>query len=462
MRALASNTRAYAMAGAVHKPHLKRGASQKSHMKRIFTIMTILAIGAALGGVMTQGFPRMRAVFAWTAPSQPGAVAALQAEPAVTEKNPTLPQGVNETGKTPEGSIDMLEDQIAAQEIEIAPVERGVLARVLTVPGVIILDSDLVARVPARVVGTVTQMRKRLGDAVDLGEVVAVLDSREVADAKSEYLTASVAFDLDKTMFDRSQVLWTKRISAEQQYLQARAKFLEAELRLDLARQKLSALNLDPAEVVKAARQESTAKSGVSSLRAYEIRSLIGGRVIERKVDVGSLVGSQGDPSDLYTVADLSKVWVELAVPTADLFMIEEGQVVAITSGGDSGKHGDGRIIFISPLVHPDTRSARVIAEIANAESLWRPGGIVTAAIAIKEDPVDIRVPRAALQTIGGERVVFVRTPRGFQKRTVTIGASDAQAVEITSGLTAGEQIAVKNTFLLKAELGKGDAGEGD
>src|SRR5664279_1316753 len=244
------------MAGAVHKPHLKRGASQKSHMKRIFTIMTILAIGAALGGVMTQGFPRMRAVFSWTAPSQPGAVAALQAEPAVTEKNPTLPQGVNETGKTPEGSIDMLEAQIAAQEIEIAPVERGVLARVLTVPGVIILDSDLVARVPARVVGTVTQMRKRLGDAVDLGEVVAVLDSREVADAKSEYLTASVAFDLDKTMFDRSQVLWTKRISAEQQYLQARAKFLEAELRLDLARQKLSALNLDPAEVVKAARQE--------------------------------------------------------------------------------------------------------------------------------------------------------------------------------------------------------------
>jgi cobalt-zinc-cadmium efflux system membrane fusion protein len=260
-------------------------------------------------------------------------------------------------------------------------------------------------------------------------------------------------------MFDRSQVLWTKRISAEQQYLQARAKFLEAELKLDLARQKLSALNLDPAQVVKAAKQESTAKSGVSSLRAYEIRSLIGGRVIERKVDVGSLVGS---PSDLYTVADLSKVWVELAVPTADLFMIEEGQAVIITSGGDSGKRGDGRIIFISPLVHPDTRSARVIAEIANAESLWRPGGIVTAAIAIKEDLVDIRVPRVALQTFGGARVVFVRTPRGFQKRAVTIGASDAQAVEITSGLTPGEHIAVKNTFLLKAELGKGDAGEGD
>src|ERR1019366_3791943 len=89
----------------------------------------------------------------------------------------------------------------------------------------ITLDMDMVARVPGRVVGTVTQMRKRLGDAVTQGEVVAVLDSREVADAKSEYLTASVAFDLKKTLFERAQTLWAKRISAEQQYLQARETF---------------------------------------------------------------------------------------------------------------------------------------------------------------------------------------------------------------------------------------------
>src|SRR5207245_11707457 len=100
----------------------------------------------------------------------------------------------------------------------------------------ITLNMDMGARVPARVVGTVTQMRKRLGDPVTQGEVVGVLDSREVADAKSEYLTASVAFDLKKTLFERAQTLWAKRISAEQQYLQARETFLEAELRLELDR----------------------------------------------------------------------------------------------------------------------------------------------------------------------------------------------------------------------------------
>jgi membrane fusion protein, heavy metal efflux system len=79
-----------------------------------------------------------------------------------------------------------------------------------------------------------------------------------------------------------------------------------------------------------------------------------------------------------------------------------------------------------------------------------------------KEEPVEVHVPRAALQTIGRERVVFVRTRSGFQKRAVIIGRSDEQAVEIVFGLSAGEEIAVKNTFLLKAELGKGEAGGDD
>ncbi|MGH7886277.1 MAG: efflux RND transporter periplasmic adaptor subunit [Candidatus Binatia bacterium] len=374
----------------------------------------------------------------------------------------TLAESKGETGKSTDGSISMPTEQIEAQGIEVAPAEKGVLAWVLNVPGTVTLDPGRVARVPGRVVGTVTEMRKRLGDSVAQGEVVAVLDSREVADAKSEYLTASVAFDLQKTLLERVQTLWAKRIATEQKYLQARATFLEAELRLGLARQKLTALNLDPAEVVKAAKQEGAAASGGSTLREYQIRSLIGGRVIERKVDVGSLVGSQGDPAELYTIADLSAVWVELAVPTADLDVIAEGEAVVITSGGDSGKRGEGRIIFISPLVQPDTRSARVIAEIDNKAMVWRPGTAVTASIATGGAPVEIRVPRAALQTIGGEHVVFVRMLSGFQKRAVTTGRSDEQTVEITSGLSPGEQVAVKNSFLLKSELGKGEAEDGD
>jgi cobalt-zinc-cadmium efflux system membrane fusion protein len=299
-------------------------------------------------------------------------------------------------------------------------------------------------------------MKKRLGDYVAQGEVVAILDSREVADAKTEYLTATVTHDLQKILYERAKALWERRVAPEQQYLQARTTYLAEVLKLDLARQKLTALNLDPDEVDKSAKRDSV-RSSISTLRQYEIRSLIRGRVIERKVDVGSLVSSQGDPPDLYTIADLSKVWVELAVPISDLDLINEGKDVSIASLKDSGKRGEGPIIFISPLVDPDTRSARVMAEIDNELMIWRPGAVVTGDIVISEEPVKVSAPRPALQSIGGKSVVFVRTAGGFLQRAVTTGRSNESSVEITSGLAAGEEIAVSNTFLLKAELGKRD-----
>ncbi|MCI0467469.1 MAG: efflux RND transporter periplasmic adaptor subunit [Beijerinckiaceae bacterium] len=429
-------------------------------MKRFLTIVSVLALAASLAGAISQVSPAAPSLLPW-APNPSAVKSSEPLAPRALLRLAAARQGESSEGLDGHGPvIDMPAERMEAQDIEVAPAGKAVFTRVLTVPGTIILNPGRVARVPGRVTGTVTQMSKQLGDPVAQGEVVAVLDSREVADAKSEYLTASVVFDLKKTLFERAQTLWAKRISAEQQYLQARATFLEGELRLDLARQKLTALNLDPSEVAKEVKREGGASAGVSSLREYEIRSLIAGRVIERKVDVGSLVGSQGDPADLYTIADLSEVWVELAVPTADLDSIAEGQAVVIASGGNSGKRGEGRIKFISPLVDPDTRSARVIAQIDNKTMIWRPGAVVTARIATKEEPVELCVPRAAIQMIDDERVVFVRTQSGFERRPVKAGRSDEESIEVTSGLSAGEEVAVNNTFLLKAELGKGEAGQ--
>lgn len=432
-------------------------------MKRFYAFAAAFAIGAASAKLVAQVPAMAHTELAAGTLLWPAASVSTRPEPAGA-KDASISSGSNdETGQSAGGSISMPLEQIEAQEIEIAAVGKGVLARVLTVPGTITLDPSRVARVPGRVEGTVTQMRKRHGDLVAPGEVVAVLDSREVADAKSEYLTAQVALDLQRTIFERHKALWVQKSNAELQYLQAKESFLEADLRLGLARQKLIALNLDPGEVIKAAKQESGPNTSISTLREYAIRSLIAGRVIERKVEVGTLVGRQGDPSDLYTIADLSVVWAELAVPTADLESIEEGQKMVIFSGRESGKQAEGRIIFVSPLVDPNTRSARVTGELDNQTMIWRPGAAVTARIVIKEEPIDVRVPHAALQTVDGKAVVFVRTSGGFQKRIVTTGRSDEQSVEITSGLSSGEHIAVKNSFLLKAELGKGEAsGSGD
>ena len=148
-----------------------------------------------------------------------------------------------------EGLIKLSAAQIAALRIEVAPVGPGNLLRTVRVPGNVMMDPDRIGHVPAKVIGTVVELRKRLGDAVQKSEVVAYLESREVADAKSEFLTAGANLELQTTLFERERSLFEKKISAEQQFLRAENAFSLSKLRHDLARQKLSALDVDEAEI---------------------------------------------------------------------------------------------------------------------------------------------------------------------------------------------------------------------
>lgn len=344
-----------------------------------------------------------------------------------------------------ENLIRLTDERIAMARIEVAAARRQQLQRHITVPGTIAAAGDRITRVPVKVAGTIAELRKRLGDIVQRGEIVAVIDSREIADVRSEYLTSAVTLDLQRTAYERTQSLWERRVTAEQQYLQARATYQEAQLRHDLARQKLLALGLNPDEVSQTVRQGSDA---ASRLRQYPVLATASGRIVERRVDVGASVGQQNDPTEIYTVADLSIVWLELAVSMSDVSQLSAGQRVTIPGA-------EGRIAFVSPLLDPNTRQARVIAEIANPQETLRPGTFVSADIITNDAAVAVAVPRAALQTIGGETVVFVRTPEGFEKRSITPGASDHDFVEIASGLEAGAHVAVTNSFALKAELGR-------
>lgn len=411
------------------------------------TIVIVALLGIAFGALTPEAMRMVRTT-----------ILALQAQ---EPDNPR--RGVEKTGdrghahrpgerheEGSDGFVKLSPERISAAQIELAPVGEGILARTLTVPGVITPDSNRIARVAAKVVGTVVQLNQQLGDPVAKDEVVAVLDSREVAEAKSEYLAAQVNFDLQKTLFERTQALFQSKFTPENQFLRAKTTFAEAQLRLELARHKLSALSVSEKEIKYLSRE-------VTSLQRYEIRSPIEGRVVERLVSLGSPVGGEGQLKEIYVVADLSSVWIELAVPTGDLSTIKEGQPVAISTGA-GGEPSEGKIVFISPMLNQETRSARVIAAVENKDMAWRPGSYVTARVVVEQQPINLRVPRAALQTIGGEQVVFVRTADGFEKREVVLGKGDDQAVEIVFGLDPGEVVAVSNSFVLKAELGKAEA----
>ena len=322
----------------------------------------------------------------------------------------------------------------------------------ITVPGTVTLNADRVGRVAAKVVGTVAELRKRLGDSAVKDEVVAVLESREVADAKSEYLASRLANELQQDLTSRDKSLWEGRAVPEQQYLKSRNAAAQTEMRLNIARQKLLTLGVEADEIA------ALPKSPEGLLRNQNVRAPIDGQIVERRVDLGAPVGREGQESEIYVIADLSSLWVDLSVPTSDLANIAVGQPVVIATG-QAGPRAQAKVIFVSPLLNADTRSAKVIAALDNADMAWRPGIFVTAQITTAEHPVDLCVPRAALQTLEGEQILFVRTEEGFEKREVVVGRGDESRVEIVFGLDPNETIATTRTFVLKAELGKSEAG---
>jgi cobalt-zinc-cadmium efflux system membrane fusion protein len=348
--------------------------------------------------------------------------------------------------------IVLSKPQIGDAGITVDEVRGGTLQRSLQVPGTVTPSADRMARIAVKLLGTVAELRKRLGDAVQRDEVVAVIESRDVADAKSDYLAARLTFTLQQTLAARAKPLADARAMAENEYLRIRKSFDEARVKLDTARQKLFALGLTEAQIA------DLPDVPVENLQRQELRSPISGSVAERRVDLGALVGREGLESELFVIVDLSEVWVELAIAPRDLASIHEGQAVRLSAPGSVTS--EATIMFVSPLLEKDTRTARVVALLPNKEQHWRPGSFVSAAILMAEEPAALVVPETALQTIDGEPVIFVRTDEGFEKRPVKLGRRDGKIVEILSGLSEGERIAITNSFILKSELGKNENAE--
>lgn len=406
-------------------------------MNRGITIVTIAAC-AAIGGIAFCVSPLSNTLYDLTL-GHPAAAAAR-----------TLPDAPADTKPQPDGVIVMDENQMRQAGIRVAPAASGRIAHHIQVPGTVVASADRLVRVPARVSGIVTELLRRPGDQVAAGDLLAVVESREMADAKAEFLAAQRRQQLAQITLERERSLWNRRISAEQDFLKARADAQEAGIRLDLAQQKLSTLGLGPDEITALSRQPA------ATLARREIRAPIAGRVTERTVDLGGAVSPE---TQMFAVVDLSVVWVETAVAALDLAFVHEGQTVQVT-GPVPGLRTDARLIFISPSLDSQTRAAHAVAEMPNAGGGWRPGIFVTAAIQTSEQPVEVMVPRDAIQTVDGGTVVFVRTQKGFEKRQVRLGQGDDRSVEVVSGVAKGEPIVIANTFLLKAELGKSAASE--
>jgi cobalt-zinc-cadmium efflux system membrane fusion protein len=421
-----------------------RRVRQRGHdmTGRLIAAVLVAASGIAVAGLL----PEVPQAVRYVVELVTGAEALRAVETRGGAEQRKSKGGSDAEAREEHASIRLTDDQIEAAGIDLAAVRNGTLVRRIVVPGTIVPDADRIARVSVKLSATVTELRKKLGDTVAKGEVIAVLESREVANAKSEYLAARLNSDLQKNLYERDKILWDRHVMAEQFVLRSRGAAAQAKVNLDIARQKLFALGVTENELAALPDEPE------ANLRRQQVRAPISGRVVDRKVNLGAAVGRDNLETELFTVADLDRVWVELAMGPTDLPMVAEGQTVSIAAHGLS-RRAVGKIVFISPIVDRDTHSARVVAEIANPDGNWRPGSLVHAAVAIEERSVALAVPVSAVQTIDKMRVLFVRTSEGFEKRQVMLGDGDDRLLEVRSGVRDGETIAVSNTFALKAEF---------
>jgi|GEM_PF-102117 len=190
------------------------------------------------------------------------------------------------------------------------------------------------------------------------------------------------------------------------------------------------------------------------SLQTYEIRSELAGTVIEKHVTPGEFA-AEGD--HLYTVANLDTVWVDLDVYRADFRRVAVGQPVLLDAGEGVAK-AEARIDYISPFGSASTQTVLARVILPNVGLAWRPGFFVTGEVVVERTEVPVGVHAAAVQTIDGASVVFVQDGGAYEARTVVLGRRDEAFVELLSGLEPGERYVARNSFVLKADVGKAGA----
>ncbi len=193
------------------------------------------------------------------------------------------------------------------------------------------------------------------------------------------------------------------------------------------------------------------------SLAPFEVRTMIGGTVIGKHVTLGEAISRD---RDIFVIADLSAVWVDLTVYPRDLGHVDIGQNAEILSGNSAGPAA-AEIVYVAPVVDETTRTATARVVLSNPDGEWRPGMFVTGRVLVDEDVVDVAVPHEALISFEGKTVVFVEDDHGLEPHPVTTGRTGDHLVEIVSGLTPGERFVLRGSFTLKAELEKESFGDG-
>jgi len=361
------------------------------------------------------------------------------------------PEGAAEAEHHDEGSVvELSPEAMERAGIRIQEVRASQSEHVLLAPAELQPNADRIARVGPRVTGRIANVIVSLGANVRAGQALATIRSPEAAEAVAALQSARATEKLARQSLARERELFEKRVAAQREVLEAEAALASAEAAVRSTEARLAAMGF-------AAGAQATGGDTVVT-----VTSPIAGTVIERTVAVDAPVGPD---SVLFTIADLTTLWLTVRVPETSASAIRPGQAVSVSVGALPDRPVEGRIDYVAPLVSTETRTVDVRVQVPNRTRDLRPGMSASARFDLPERAASpgarsqVLVPRTAVQELNQATVVFVPAgDRQFKAQPVTLGSSYGNDVEIVSGVSVGDRIVVQGAFTLKAQAVRGAA----
>uniref|UniRef100_A0A831UD68 Efflux RND transporter periplasmic adaptor subunit n=1 Tax=Geobacter metallireducens TaxID=28232 RepID=A0A831UD68_GEOME len=330
--------------------------------------------------------------------------------------------------------------------VAVASAQKQRLPGMISATGKVEANADRIAHVSPRISGKIVSVRASLGDSVSAGQQLVTLDSVELGEALNRYHQSKTRLALAQSNMDRIKALVDKKIAARKDILQAETDYKIAQTELHSDEERLSLYGVSPSDL----KGENHRKP------LLPVRSPISGIITEKHAIVGELA----DPSkSLFTVADLSSVWVLVDIHEKDLAKVRRGQAATVTVGAFPDQKFRGRVTYLADLVDEATRTVKARVEVANPGRRLKPEMFATVELALAADaPPVLAVPEDAVQELDGRKLIFVaENDTEFAARPVELGRASGGMVEVVSGLKEGERYAVKGAFILKSELKKGE-----
>jgi cobalt-zinc-cadmium efflux system membrane fusion protein len=366
---------------------------------------------------------------------------------------------------TPPQKSAAMSDTAQNNAIETETVSPQPIAGAIMATGKILVPENGVAVIGPVHEGRLVRLYAGQGTRVAKGQKLADLESADLDQAEADYLkaltdyenakrTSAAEIKLAQATYDRTKVLYEKTITAgknlqsaehDLEVAQATAanSIASTKAALTATRRHLLILGLKESAI-----DELTTKPNLAA-SVFSLTSPIAGIVVERNATVGATVGTD---ASVFKIIDLSSVWIDANVFEKDLERVKLGQEVKVNATAFPGSTFTGRVILVSSVVDPDTRSVKVRTEVANRDGRLKPDMFANVEIITDLHRTAISIPISALLDEGGKSVVFIANGSDYKKVQVTAGIQSNDRVEIIDGLKAGDKVVVKGNYLIQQD----------